>query len=39
MGNTEGFSMIELIMVIVIAGIMAAVALPKFAAVNQSRPL
>ena len=34
-GYTEGFSMIELIMVIVITGIMAAIALPKFNAVTE----
>ena len=34
-GNTEGFSTIELIMALVIAGIMAAVALPKFTAVTE----
>lgn len=33
-GNTEGFSTIELIMVVVISGIMMAVALPKLGVVN-----
>ena len=34
-GYTEGFSTIELIMVIVIAGITMAIALPKFTAVTE----
>jgi prepilin-type N-terminal cleavage/methylation domain-containing protein len=34
-GNAEGFSLIELIMVIAIAGITMAIALPKFTAVNE----
>ena len=34
-GHTEGFSMIELIMVIVISGITMAIALPKFTAVTE----
>lgn len=34
-GHTEGFSMIELIMVIVIMGITMAIALPKFTAVTE----
>ncbi len=34
-GYTEGFSLIELIMVIAIAGITMAVALPKFTAVTE----
>ncbi len=33
-GNERGFSTIELIMVIVIAGIMMAVALPRLGVVN-----
>ncbi|MBT3879216.1 MAG: prepilin-type N-terminal cleavage/methylation domain-containing protein [Candidatus Scalindua sp.] len=33
-GNEDGFSIIELIMVIVITGIVTAIALPKFADVN-----
>jgi MSHA pilin protein MshC len=33
-GHNEGFSLIELIMVIVIAGIMAAIAIPKLASNN-----
>ncbi len=35
-GHTEGFSMIELIMALVIAGIMMAVAVPKFTHVNDA---
>ncbi len=34
-GQTKGFTTIELIMALVIAGIMAAVALPKFTAVTE----
>ncbi len=34
-GDKRGFSMIELIMVIVIAGIMSAIALPRLASVSQ----
>lgn len=34
-GHTEGFSMIELIMALVIAGITMAIALPKFTAVSE----
>ncbi len=34
-GNKRGFSTIELIMVIVIAGIMSAIALPRLASVSQ----